>query len=104
MTDPAPITAACLCAGGCERDAEGGGLLCWSCQQDGCEAQPSAPRLPRDPLLVDPPFAAVEALAERLKEVIHDRAATWETQFDAGPGQVVSVSDAAWVIARWLLT
>ena len=47
-----------------------------------------------------PPFEAVEALAARYEQIIHERAATWETQFDAGPGDVVSVKDAAWVIAK----
>lgn len=49
-------------------------------------------------------FDRLESLADRLTEVIHERAATWETQFDAGPGDVVSVKDAAWVIAKHLLT
>ena len=43
-----------------------------------------------------------EQLHERFKKTILDQAATWEETFDAGPGEVVSVSDAASVIARLL--
>ena len=50
---------------------------------------------------VDPAF--VLALAPLIRQVIQDRAATFEHQFDAGPGEVVSVSDAANVAARWML-
>jgi hypothetical protein len=42
------------------------------------------------------------ALYKRLKQEILDQAATWTETFDAGPGEVVSVSDAASVAARVL--
>jgi hypothetical protein len=43
-----------------------------------------------------------EAVA-KIERRILDEAATWEVQFDGGPGQVVSVSDAAHVAAQWFL-
>jgi hypothetical protein len=43
-----------------------------------------------------------EAVAQIERRIL-DEAATWEVRFDAGPGQVVSVSDAAHVAARWFL-
>lgn len=45
-------------------------------------------------------YEELEARAARFRRIILDTAATWETQFDAGPGQVCSVSDAAQVLAR----
>lgn len=49
-------------------------------------------------------FGRLESLAGELIEAIHDHAATWETLFDGGGvGDVVSVKDAAWVIAGYLL-
>lgn len=46
---------------------------------------------------------ALFPLARLIEWAIFDGAATWETEFDARPGQVVSVSDAAMVAARFIL-
>jgi hypothetical protein len=43
-----------------------------------------------------------DAFARRLEQVILTEAAVWETNFPAGPGMVVSVSDAARVIGKAL--
>lgn len=43
---------------------------------------------------------SLDTTAARIEHQILREAATWENQFDAGPGQVVSVKDAARVIAR----
>ena len=43
---------------------------------------------------------ALDALVAEYKQVILDRAATWTHTFEGGPGEVVSVSDAAHVLAR----
>lgn len=50
---------------------------------------------------------ATRHLRDRIAVAIFDEAATWEQQFDGGPGHVVGVPDAATVAARaahrWLL-
>jgi hypothetical protein len=62
---------------------------------------PSADDAPRQDERADP--TDVLALAPHFKRAILDQAATWEHSFDAGLGEVVSVSDAANVAARWVL-
>jgi hypothetical protein len=44
------------------------------------------------------------AMAADLARRISDEAATWDAEFDGGPGAVVSVSDAAHVMARYIAT
>jgi hypothetical protein len=41
-----------------------------------------------------------DELRAQIEAAILSEAATWEVQFDAGPGQVVGVPDAAFVAAR----
>lgn len=48
-------------------------------------------------------YDLLDALSARFEQLIHDEAATWEVDFDAGPGAVVGVPDAARVIARHVL-
>jgi len=42
-----------------------------------------------------------EALVQAAQRYIADQVATWEVTFAAGPGEVVSLSDAAHAAARW---
>jgi hypothetical protein len=55
------------------------------------------------PSEVAPDFDLIDHLAELLRTEINNQAATWEEDFDAGPGEVVSVRDAARVVARVVL-
>jgi hypothetical protein len=55
------------------------------------------------PAEVPPDFDLIDQLAGMLRTEICDRAAVWDENFDAGPGLVVSVSDAARVAARAVL-
>jgi hypothetical protein len=45
-------------------------------------------------------FDELESKAGQFQRLIEERAATWEHQFEAGPGTVCSTSDAAFVFAR----
>lgn len=45
-----------------------------------------------------------EALVRAAERFIADRIATWEQNFDAGPGTVVGLPDAANAAARWHLS
>lgn len=51
---------------------------------------------------VDRVHDPVDVIAARLERLILDHAATWEETFAPSPGQVVSVKDAARVVAREL--
>lgn len=48
-------------------------------------------------------YDRLDELAALFQREIRDRAAVWGEDFDAGPGLVVSVSDAARVAARVVL-
>lgn len=46
----------------------------------------------------------LDDLRDRIEQAIHDRCATFEVQFDGGPGDVVGVPDAALIAAKEVLS
>lgn len=49
-------------------------------------------------------YGVIDALRDRIEKAIHARCATFEVTFDAGPGDVVGVPDAALIAAKEVLS
>jgi hypothetical protein len=53
------------------------------------------------PAMGEPDYDLIDARAAEFERVLLDVVATWEEAFDAGPGVVCSVKDAARVLAKY---